>query len=1052
MKKLFLLSILLAFTFVLNAKKVEVIDASSVANFFVEQKFDVVRNKSKVLILAHTFQHTKSSESSVAYYVFNVGDNQGFVIVSGDDIARPILGYSTQGQYEHENLPPNFADWIEDIGNAIAATVAQQYESSEQIQGEWAAYMDKNASYFSPQRSSNAIEPLIQTKWDQDNPYNLQCPVTDGYYCYTGCVATAMAQIMKYYNHPVQGTGTIPAYYTNTNGTYIPAINLDTQTPYDWDNMVNIYYNVSTTQAQKNAVAQLMYHCGASVKMDYTPQGSGAGGIRSAAINYFGYDRALRYERREDYSDTQWISMLKQELDAGRPVYHSGASNTGAHAFICDGYDNQDYFHFNWGWSGSSDGYFTVTPLPNYPYSNSIYVNFKPDEGAPCIPISQGTTGNLTWKISCDTLTINGSGAMPNYTSFSAPWFVYKENIMNVVIGDSVTSIGSNAFYYFSNLTEITIPNSVTTIGTQSFFGCFGLTALTIPNSVTSIESWAFGDCYGLSEITCHRTTPPAIQSSTFVGVSNSIPVYVSCASQNAYKAHTYWGQFTNYQSEDIAIPQNVTVTPQGNSLVISWQSTGTPSYKIYRNNVYLATVTTTNYTDNNVPATILCCYQVRSASTMCDGILSEATCNLSPVCINGSISPLSWEICSGKLTISGSGAMPNYTRGNAPWYAHRNIIKELEIGNSVTKIGDNAFYNCYNLTKATIGNSIASLGIASFYNCIALETVHYNAANAVTSYVNYLDELWLWNTPSLSSVIIGENVQTIPSYAFMCANLKEVTIGDSVTSIGERAFIYCTGLEEVIIGSSVASVGERAFYECTGLKEATIGSSVTSIGNYAFSYCSDLTSVTSLNPVPQNISYVFFSTDLSNATLIVPCKSISQYSSAAVWQDFGIITGGDNCYALTVNGGQGSGNYLIGEIVNITANTAPSGKAFDKWTGNVEGVTDVTSANTTYTMSSADANVTATYKNNTGINEVLLNSISIYPNPVKEKLFIINNEQLIINNVEICDIAGRTVETQNFASLQGGTTINVSNLPQGVYLVKIHTDKGIATKRVIKI
>jgi len=382
MKKLSLLFVLLAFAFNVSASKVELEKAVAVAQFLMEQKFDANQIRGEELALAYAAQNPQSTEVPVAYYVFNVGET-GFIIIAGNDVAYPILGYSTNGKYEHDNLPPNFQAWMEDIANAISGSVAKGILPTAEISEEWNAYLSRNAEYFEQTRGDRAVNPLIQTKWNQDNPYWNECPMYQGNRCYTGCVATAMAQLMKYYNYPAMGTGAMAGYNTKTLGISIP--NTSFAVNYNFSNMGGA---TPTTTDQQANVAKLMYHCGVSVKMDYTPNWSSAydQSVGNALTTYFGYDKAMRIEYKPYYSDTQWISMLKQELDANRPVYYSGRVGNDGHAFICDGYNASNLFHINWGWGGYLDGDYTVTPLADFPNANLIYLGLKPDAG--------GTTPN----------------------------------------------------------------------------------------------------------------------------------------------------------------------------------------------------------------------------------------------------------------------------------------------------------------------------------------------------------------------------------------------------------------------------------------------------------------------------------------------------------------------------------------------------------------------------------------------------------------------------------------------------------------------------------
>jgi hypothetical protein len=225
--------------------------------------------------------------------------------------------------------------------------------SSEEIKNKWLELEQGKKST----KSTAAVVPLIQTKWNQAPYYNELCPLDPetNRRTYTGCVATAMAQIMKYWNYPANGTG-FHSYNHESYGT-IPA-NFGSTT-YNWASMPN------SITGSNSAVATLMFHCGVSVDMDYGPDGSGAytSAIAPALKTYFGYSSSAEEKRRSSYTDLQWKELLKTELDAGRPLHYAGYDVNVGHAFICDGYDINDLFHFNWGWGGSADGYFAISML-----------------------------------------------------------------------------------------------------------------------------------------------------------------------------------------------------------------------------------------------------------------------------------------------------------------------------------------------------------------------------------------------------------------------------------------------------------------------------------------------------------------------------------------------------------------------------------------------------------------------------------------------------------------------------------------------------------------
>ena len=314
-----------------------------------------------------SLQVLRSSET-VLYYVYNQSEG-GYIIISGDDLVYPIIGYSPTGKYDPDNLPPNFQLWMEDVAYGISKAINENLSSSEKNQSAWESYLKGNVNLRSSQNSY-----LVQTTWGQDAPYNHNCPTGS----VTGCVATTMAQIMNYHRCPDGSmSGTIPAYTTKTKGYPISSINLN-GISYNWTTLAN-----PTSTNFETEVAKLMYHCGASVKMDYdVSSGAFADDAVIALYTYFGYDKGIQMKYKGYYPHLTWKNMLISEIAADRPVFYSGTnSSNGGHAFVCDGYNNStEMFHFNWGWNGYSDDYFYIDDI-DYKYNNVILTGIQPNQG-----------------------------------------------------------------------------------------------------------------------------------------------------------------------------------------------------------------------------------------------------------------------------------------------------------------------------------------------------------------------------------------------------------------------------------------------------------------------------------------------------------------------------------------------------------------------------------------------------------------------------------------------------------------------------------------------
>ncbi|MDR2971673.1 MAG: leucine-rich repeat protein [Bacteroidales bacterium] len=397
----------------------------------------------------------------------------------------------------------------------------------------------------------------------------------------------------------------------------------------------------------------------------------------------------------------------------------------------------------------------------------------------------------------------------------------------------------------------------------------------------------------------------------------------------------------------------------------------------------------------------------------------------------SGTTGPLQWCLKSGTLTISGTGAMPDYWTGS-PWYGYRESITSVVIGNSIITIGCYAFEECTALTSVTIPNSVTTIGNYAFNYCTALtsitipngvttiENYAFNSCTALTSInvesenPNYSstdgvlfnkDKTTLIYCPAgktgeyvvpnsvttigggafsfctaLTSITIPNSVTTIGGGAFVgCTALTSITIPNSVTTIEYRAFSSCTALTSITIPNSVTTIENNTFDHCTALTSITIPNSITTIGDYAFAYCSALTSITNLNPVPVEISFfVFNGVNQSECTLEVPMTSISVYQNAEVWKEFNIV----------------------GIEVGI-----------DEW-------------------------------------KIENGELEIYPNPTGGELKIATSEYPI-SDIRIYDVVGKLVVQSKI--VQSEIEINISHLPTGIYFVRIQTENGVVTRKVVK-
>lgn len=359
MKKFLSFIAVLAITIVTQATPRTAEEALRIAQSFITEVPSLANGKSVRLSLATTIhaetklRNAATGESSPAYYICSIGDNNGFVVVSGDDRFKEVLGYTTSGNADSAEMPDGLKYWLDFLASEMQAA-QKYYDANGTVR---TATVDEN-SY----NTLTSVTPLVKTKWDQSTPFNDLCPMTTDGRAVTGCVATGMAQIMKYHEAPTKGIGShTNAYFSSCTADF-------GNTVYDWANMCN-EYGAEATDAQKNAVATLMYHCGVATDMKYSAYDSATPSIYAgmALVNYFGYNPNMHYEGRDYMSAEAWKALLLSELQDGRPLVYSGhTSETGGagHFFVCDGYDaNTGMFHFNWGWGGTYDGYYELSAL-----------------------------------------------------------------------------------------------------------------------------------------------------------------------------------------------------------------------------------------------------------------------------------------------------------------------------------------------------------------------------------------------------------------------------------------------------------------------------------------------------------------------------------------------------------------------------------------------------------------------------------------------------------------------------------------------------------------
>lgn len=500
------------------------------------------------------------------YYVFDRGQEEGFVIVSGDDQTFPVLGYTDQGHFDYTQLPENMKFWLESYEDELDA-----------IRRSGAPIRKANIPRHDP------VEQLCTSKWNQGSPYNESCPM---YFTLgrsvTGCVATAMAQIL-YYHRAKMVTETqaeIPAFQgrKDYNGQKLQVPAVPNNSPIDWDNMTDTYSSSSTAK-QRKAVADLMLYCGASVQMDYSNSSSGAysSAVDDAFRNYFGFGESVKYSSFNGMTEEQWDAMIYNEVANARPVYLSGANGSGGHAFVCDGYDGNLCYHINWGWGGSSDGFYLLSSLHpgsqgiggsdgGYSQSRECVIGVEPiNFETRALPIANTTLkrlviaafdkdgdGKLTYGEAAEVTDLGDTFKGKSITEFT--------ELYNFT---GLTEIPDEAFSGCSRLTTIKLPKSVKRIGARAFEGCRTLKEINLRDDITEIGEDAFNGCRVLPNVTLPANLS-AIAAGTFEGCATinavTLPLGIKSIGNRAFANCTKLKSFTvnSINPEQITLGEDV--------------------------------------------------------------------------------------------------------------------------------------------------------------------------------------------------------------------------------------------------------------------------------------------------------------------------------------------------------------------------------------------------------------------------------------------------------------------------------------------------------------
>ena len=459
------LALVTMLSFNASAGNVNVNAARAAANSFIKQQSAATFKAPGYADLKLAHAEASKVDGANAYYAFNI-DGGGFIIIAGEDRASTVLGYSDKGHLDFKNLPSNLKALLDGYKSEIE--FLQIYKGDDLV------------TVTPTLNATSGVEPLIKTTWGQEMPYYLQCPMENGEYCVVGCVATAMAQVMYYWKFPTSSDG-ISGYGGGWWGgitvpdlpatTFDYSLMLPSYCHWDWDNSELIQDTYTTEQAQE--VAKLSRYCGQAVEMDYSPEGSGAYTWNQlAAMKNFGYSNNAQLKSKSG-NTTEWESMIRTELEAGRPILYSASDPAaGGHAFICDGYNSSNYYHFNYGWYGTCDGWYLTTALNmihrdgeelHFNSSHQMLTGVEPPSY--CLLDVEAVDANSELLVLGENLraTAQNVTVRTTYRNAKLLFNLADENGSDVVNGNAVT-LNPSTFVQGSNVNgTITLPTTLAT-------------------------------------------------------------------------------------------------------------------------------------------------------------------------------------------------------------------------------------------------------------------------------------------------------------------------------------------------------------------------------------------------------------------------------------------------------------------------------------------------------------------------------------------------------------------------------------------------------------
>jgi len=856
------------------------------------------------------------------YYVLNDSVNNAFVIVSADKRAWPILAYSLHGTFNKDKQPEAFVSWMENRKKEIAYIKENNLQADNQTSIKW-----EQLRSLTRAAQTSGVEPLLKTTWNQGCYYNELCPADaqgDCGHTWTGCTATAMAQIMKYWNYPEKGTGAY-SYIDSKYGRQFADFGAST---YNWVQMPN------TLTSQNSEVAKLIFHCGVSISSWYSVEGTGAFGenIPDALARYFSYSKNIRSICKGITNNENWISLLKQELDWKRPIIYCG-SGSGGHTFVCDGYQNNNYFHFNWGWGGRADGYYYIGSLNpqglNFNREQSIIVNICP---------SKPPLGYNGFSLGTNSLLLTANQSTNPVTLISSVNWTVSSNQSWIRLNSNSGTAGSISLDVIAeaNSTENS-RSAIVTVSTTEF----GSQTLIVkqPAKITTTAGNLRNILVGKLDEMKSITLAGTIDARDFKTMRNDMPMLESIDLSNTSILEydgtdgTYDNHYKMYNANAIpgyALKTNFdTITSNLHKFVFPLNTITIDSFAFNR----CATYSTF---DIPVPVRNI----KRSSFQSCwflTGVNVPATVK--------SIEFGAFDDCGKLQEINVDKNNDDYSSNDGVLFDKNqtSLIKcppskqgNYIVPTTTTEIKYFAFESC-TFSSINIPISVDSISYGAFALGGASIAVDVNnpkySSNDGVLYNKNQTELLFSPRSKTGNFIIPQGIKSIGELAFYGCYLTSATIPTSVTSIREQAFNSSHEMVSVEIPSSIISIGRLAFFNCSKLSTVKIPASVNFIGDRAFSLCVKLTSITVGRRIPVKLNTdVFSNSNMENCTLEVPYGSKGAYQTADQWKDFKNIVEATNGFSLgaaTANIASTAGSTTNVELKANVSWTASSDKSW---------------------------------------------------------------------------------------------------------------------------